>query len=104
MTDVDNPRPRRYGPHDHESASMLTVTVGLPGRYAGTADVPFPPAILRQREQLNTLAAAGFIPRPDLRREPVCRTCARPASRCIGGRPNVHARDVDDHVFDPPPS
>lgn len=46
----------QYGPHD-PSTVPTTVEVGRPGRYQGTERVPVHPAIVRQREQLNNLAA-----------------------------------------------
>jgi hypothetical protein len=94
---------RRYGPHDPEFAATLTVTVLMRGRQE--VQVPLSPATLRQRRQINDLAHLGYI-RPDepLPREPLCRTCLKPAARCLGDRPATHLSDEDDHPFDPAPT
>lgn len=46
---------RPYGPHDPSTAPD-SVTVGRPGRYQGSEVVPIHPALVRQRQQLNTRA------------------------------------------------
>lgn len=91
-----------YGPHDEEYAKTLTVTVLMRGRLE--TQVPLPPSLLRQRRQINDMAHLGYIrPDPPPLREPLCRTCLKPATRCIGDRPATSTVNADDHPFDPAP-
>jgi hypothetical protein len=47
--------PHQYGPHD-PTQGPDSITVGRPGRYQGREVVPIHPAIVRQREAINTHA------------------------------------------------
>lgn len=86
----------RYGPH-RDDDQPPTVVVLRRAREGGAHRVPVHPAILRQRAQVNDLARYGYVLAQHTiaaSREPVCTTCSRRESVCLGSR-----HGDDDHPF-----
>lgn len=50
----------RYGHHRDEDMPTTVTVLGC-GKFPQPMDVPFPPAFVRQRRQINDLASRGYV-------------------------------------------